>query len=527
MGVTAANGNRADTVEPDHQVVIIGAGLGGIGVAIKLKEAGFHDVVLLERADDIGGTWRANTYPGIASDVPAQVYQFSFELNPDWSHVFAPGHEIMGYIRRLADKYRISDQVRCGHEVLARTWDDEHHLWRLDTPHGEITARYVISAIGAFVDPKPVDIPGIETFAGTVMHTASWDHSVNLTGRRVALIGTGASAVQIVPEIADAPAHLDVYQRTPIWVGPKPDLATPRPLRWLFRKVPAVQEAVRRFSTSLTETALIGGLLSYEKRPYFANGVAAAQRGIWYRLQVRDPALRAALTPQYGFGCKRPSVSNQYLRRFTRPHVDLITAPIAEVTPTGVRTEDGAEHPADVLVLATGFRMATDPANYERTPVRGRDGFDLARFYADERLKSYEGVSLPGLPNHFIVFGPYGWIGGTWHQLVEIAAAHAIRVMQAADRLGATMVEVQDDACERWTESMRNRFSGSLFLSGNCATANSYYFDKRGDVPYLRPTSSKEAIKATAGFPLDDYRFVGPDGAPSVPWGARPQTAAD
>lgn len=527
MDVSAPDGNRADIVEPDHKVVIIGAGLGGIGVAIRLREAGYDDFVLLERADDIGGTWRDNTYPGIASDVPAQVYQYTFELNPDWSHVFAPGHEILAYIRRLADKYRIVERVRCGHEVLARRWDDEHHLWRLDTAHGEVTARYVISAIGAFVDPKPIDIPGVDTFQGKVMHTSSWDHDVDLTSKRVAIIGTGASAVQIIPEIADAPAHLDVYQRTPIWVAPKPDLRTPRPVRWVFNKVPAAQEGVRRLSTSLTETALIGGLLSYARRPYFANGVAAALRGIWYRWQVRDPELRAALTPRYGFGCKRPSVSNRYLRTFTRADVDLITTPIAEVTATAIRTRDGVERPTEVLILATGFRMATDPANYERTPVRGRDGFDLATFYANERLKSYEGISLPGLPNHFIVFGPYGWIGGTWHQLVEIAATHAIRVMQAADQVGATMVEVRDDACERWTEGMRARFDGSLFLSGNCSTANSYYFDKRGDVPYLRPTSSKEAIKSTASFPLDDYRFVGPDGPRAVPTPGRVEALAN
>jgi len=503
---------------PMHEVVIIGAGLGGIGVAIKLQEAGIEDFVLLERASDIGGTWRDNTYPGIASDVPAQVYQYSFELNPDWSHVFAPGQEIMAYIRRLADKYGIMARVRLDSEVRSRTWDEACHLWRLDTPQGEVTARYVISAIGAFVDPKPVDIPGIERFTGTTMHTASWDHDLDLRGRRVAMIGTGASAVQIIPEIADDVSHLEVFQRTPIWVGPKPDLPTPWLLRRLFRAVPAVQDALRRVSVSLAETVLVGGVLRYQDHPRFADLLASANRNIWYRLQVRDPELRAALTPDYGFGCKRPSVSNRYLKTFGRSHVELVTTPIEEVTPEGVRTRDGVVHEAEVLILATGFRMATDPAIYERTPVLGRDGFDLAIAYREERLRSYEGVALPGLPNHFIVFGPYGWIGGTWHQLVEIASAHAIRVITAAQRLGATSVEVREEACERWTESMRERFGRSLFLGGGCATANSYYFDSRGDVPYLRPTSSAEAVRATARFPLDDYEFRSlDDGAALVP----------
>lgn len=491
-----------------HEVVIIGAGLGGIGVAIKLQEAGIEDFVLLERASDIGGTWRDNTYPGIASDVPAQVYQYSFELNPDWSHVFAPGQEIMAYIRRLADKYGIMARVRLDSEVRSRTWDEGCHLWRLDTPQGEVTARYVISAIGAFVDQKPVDLPGVEHFAGETMHTSAWNHDIDLRGKRVALIGTGASAVQIVPEIADGVAHLDVYQRTPIWVAPKPDLATPHLVRRLFDTLPAVQDVARRVSTTMAENVFIGVALRYRSRLSVADALAWGLRNIWYPIQVRDPKLRAALTPDYGFGCKRPSVSNRYLKTFTRDHVDLVTTPIEEVTPEGVRTRDGVVHLADVLILATGFRMATDPEIYQRTPVRGRGGFDLATFYRDERLKSYEGVSLPSLPNHFIVFGPYGWIGGTWHQLVEIASAHAIRVITAARKLGATSVEVRDEACDRWTESMRDHFEGSLFLSGQCATANSYYFDKRGDVPYLRPTSSAEAVQATASFPLDDYRFT-------------------
>ena len=508
MSETGGNDSASGPARPDHHVTIIGAGLGGIGVAIKLREAGIDDFVLLERADDIGGTWRDNTYPGIGSDVPAQVYQYSFAANPDWSRVFAPGHEIMAYIRRLADDYEIRPRIRLRCEVLSRTWDDEHHLWRLDTPQGEVTSRYVVSAIGAFVDPRRVDIPGLDSFAGETMHTAAWDHEVDLRGRRVAVIGTGASAVQLVPEVADVAAHLDVYQRTPIWVAPKPDPPTPGAVRWLFRRVPALQEHVRRLATAFAELALVGAVLDYGRRPYLVDGAAAALRRAWYRLQVPDPALRAALTPDYGLGCKRPSVSNTYLRCFTRPHVELVTTPIAEVTPGGVRTDDGTERPADILVLATGFHMVTDPEVYVGTPVRGRDGFDLASFYRDERLQSYEGVSLPGLPNHFMVFGPYGWIGGTWHQLVEVSARHAIRVISAADHMGATMAEVRPEAARAWTESMRERFGDSLFLRGRCATANSYYFDKWGDVAYVRPTSGKQAARAAATFPLDDYCFA-------------------
>ncbi|MGH9046771.1 MAG: flavin-containing monooxygenase, partial [Acidimicrobiales bacterium] len=398
----------AQSMQADHEVVVIGAGLGGIGMGIALRRAGIDDFVLLERAADIGGTWRDNTYPGIAVDIPAQAYQFSYQLNPDWSRIFAPGHEVKAYIDRLADHYEVRSHVRLDREVTSRTWDEEHQLWRLGTKDGEITARYVVSAIGAFVDPKPVDIEGVDDFAGKTIRSAAWDHDYELTAKRVAVIGTGASAVQIIPEIASKVAQLSVFQRTPIWVGPKFDGPTPNMLRHLYRRVPTLQSLVRRVSTRVMEAVLIDLIVNHYRRPYVANRALALNRR-WYRLQVTDPELRHRLTPDYGIGCKRPSVSNTYLKTFNEPHVHLVTDPIERITPTGIRTADGTEHTVDALILATGFRMASDPENFRRTPVRGRDGFDLATFYADERLASYEGVSLPKLPNHFMIFGPYGW----------------------------------------------------------------------------------------------------------------------
>jgi cation diffusion facilitator CzcD-associated flavoprotein CzcO len=222
---------------------------------------------------------------------------------------------------------------------------------------------------------------------------------------------------------------------------------------------------------------------------------------------VRDPDVRRRLTPHYEVGCKRPSVSNSYLRTFNRGSVELISERIERVTPRGIRTADGREREIDVLVLATGFRLATDPENYRRNPVRGRDGFDLASFYADNRARSYESVSMPGLPNHFMIFGPYGWTGGTWHTLVETASHHIIRVIQEARSQGATAVEVREEAADRWTRFARERLGRSLWSVGSCATANSYYFDHHGDTPFLRPTSSKQAWRAAKTFPLEDYRF--------------------
>lgn len=511
-----------DPSRPDREVVIIGAGIGGLGAAIALRRAGFDDLVLLERADDIGGTWRDNTYPGVAVDIPSQAYQFSFDLKPDWSRTFAPGHEVKAYIDDLADRHDLRAHVRLGVEVISRTWDDDAHLWQLrlrstdghDTAERTMTARFVVSAIGAFVSPKTPDIAGLDHFRGTVITSARWDHTHDLTAERVAIIGTGASAVQIVPEIASRVARLDVYQRTPIWVGPKIDPPTPPWLQRLYARVPAVQEVARRTAARGTELLLIDLVVHHRRVAWLTNRPLRALRSLWYRSQVRDPEVRRKLTPEYGLGCKRPSVSSRYLATFNRANVELVTEPIAEVTSTGVRTTDGSNRFVDTLILATGFHMASDPEVFRRSPVRGRDGFDLATFYATERLQSYESVSIPGLPNHFMIFGPYGWTGGTWHELVETASAHIVRVLDAARQRGATAVEVRPEASQAWTERMRRRLEPSLFNTNNCATARSYYFDHHGDTPFLRPTSAAAARRAARTFPLDDYTFRRPHDPP-------------
>lgn len=491
---------------PDHEVVIIGAGLGGLGMAIALRSGGIDDFVVLERAGDIGGTWRDNTYPGIAVDVPAQAYQFSFELKPDWSRVFAHGAEVKAYIDQCAERYGLRPFIRLNSEVVSRTWDERQHLWRLTTPDGELTARFVVSAVGAFVNPKPPGIPGVGDFQGPVLRSSAWDHSVELVGRRAAVIGTGASAIQIVPEIARDVARLDVYQRTPIWVGPKFDPRVPRWLKALYRRFPAVQGAVREYVTRVVEAGLVGLVVHHDEFGWITRLGGWLGRHIWYR-QVRDREVRRRLTPRYEIGCKRPSVSNAYLRTFNRRHVELISDPIERVTATGVRTVDGREREIDVLVLATGFRLATDPENYRLNPVRGRDGFDLASFYASHHARSYESVSLPGLPNHFMIFGPYGWTGGTWHVLVETASQHIVRVLGEARRRSATAVEVREEAAERWTRFVTERLGRSLWQVGSCASANSYYFDHHGDTPFLRPTSSRQAWRAARTFPLEDYEY--------------------
>jgi cation diffusion facilitator CzcD-associated flavoprotein CzcO len=265
-------------------------------------------------------------------------------------------------------------------------------------------------------------------------------------------------------------------------------------------------------------------VVNYRRLPYLSHAIERYNKR-FIRRSVRDPELRRKLTPDYGMGCKRPSVSNHYLSTFNRDNVELVTDSIARITAHGIETTDGVRRPVDALVLATGFRMASDPENFRRTPVRGRDGFDLATHYAEHRLKSYEGVSLPSLPNHFMIFGPYGWTGASWHVLVQTASRHITRVIEEARRRGATQVEVTEEATDRFFALVEKRMAGSLWLSSNCSTANSYYFDHHGDVPYMRPTSGREAQRAARSFPLEDYLYQPPiRPTPLAPHPRQPRT---
>ncbi|WP_236737488.1 flavin-containing monooxygenase, partial [Mycolicibacterium llatzerense] len=271
---------------PDHEIAIIGAGLSGIGTAIALLGAGFDDVVIYERASDIGGTWRDNIYPGVGVDVPSYAYQFSYALKPDWSRFFAKGQEVKAYIDHCADNYGIRPLLRLDCEVNERVWDESAHLWRLRINGKEATARYVVSAIGAFIDPKPTTIQGIDDFTGQVLRSASWNYSVPLTGKRAAIIGTGASAVQIIPEIVTELAHLDVYQRTPIWVGPKFDPRIPWIVEQVFRRQPLIEDLSRRIVNRLLEFVLIEGVLNRSSARALCNGLRWGLENLWYPAQI-------------------------------------------------------------------------------------------------------------------------------------------------------------------------------------------------------------------------------------------------
>ncbi|BBZ44670.1 flavin-containing monooxygenase [Mycobacterium parmense] len=491
------------TCTPDHHTLIIGAGFAGIGAAIKLDRAGMTDYLLLEAGDGVGGTWHWNTYPGIAVDIPSFSYQFSFEQSPRWSRTYAPGRELKAYAEHCVDKYGLRSRIRLGTKVISAEFDDERAVWRVRTDrHGELTARFVISACGVLTVPNLPDIDGVDSFGGITMHTARWDHSQDLAGKRVAIVGTGASAVQVIPEIAPIVKQLTVFQRTPIWCFPKFDVALPAPARWAMR-LPGGNVVARLASQAFVELTFP---ISAQYFTVFPLAKRMESAGLGYlRRQVRDPAVRERLTPRYAVGCKRPGFHNGYLATFNRDNVRLVTEPIDKITASAVTTTGGDAHEVDVLILATGFKVM-DTDHVPTYPVTGSGGLPLSKFWDEHRLQAYEGVSVPGFPNFYSVFGPYGYVGSSYFALIEAQTHHIVRCLKRARRCGASRVEVTEDANARYFAEMMRKRHRQIFWQDSCKLANSYYFDKNGDVP-LRPTTTVEAYWRSRRFDLDDYRF--------------------
>jgi cation diffusion facilitator CzcD-associated flavoprotein CzcO len=488
---------------PGYHTAIVGAGFSGIGTAIKLDEAGLGPYVIIEAGGGPGGTWYWNSYPGVAVDIPSFSYQFSFEQRSDWSRTYAHGNELRSYAELLARKYGILPKIRFNTQVVDATWDEEHGFWRLTLDSGDaVTARFLINAAGVLTTPKLPDIPGVDGFDGVTIHTARWDHGQDLSGKRVAIIGTGASAVQVIPEIAPVVEDLTVYQRTPIWCFPKLDVPLPKAARWAMR-IPGGMAVLRWLSQAYVELTFP---LSAQYFTTFKLAKRAEAMGkAFLRKEVHDPVLRDKLTPRYAVGCKRPAFHNTYLSTYNRDNVDLVTDPIDKITPTGVATVAGDLHEVDVLILATGFKvMDVDSLTYE---ITGRDGMTMSRFWQENRLQAYEGVSLPGFPNFFTVAGPYGFNGASFFAFIETQTHHIVRFLKQAELQGASRVEVTEEANARYfDECMRKRHT-QIFWQDSCSLANSYYFDSHGDVP-LRRATTLETIWRSRHFPVSDYTFT-------------------
>ena len=476
-----------------------------MGASIQLKKLGVEKLAILEREDDLGGTWHVNRYPGLAVDIASMTYSYSFEPNPYWSRLFAPGAELKRYADHVADKYDLRRHMRFDTVVDGARWDDAAQHWVVSIA-GErpITTRYLLTATGFLSQPHVPDIPGIDTFGGKVIHTTKWDDTYDLSHRRSAIIGTGATAVQLIPEVARKVAELTVYQRTPIWVVPKLDSPIPGLVQRVFAAAPITQKTARLVNTGILESMMVTGVLHYRQLRVFNYG-AAALASAHLRAQVRDKELRRKLTPHYSFGCKRPTFSNDYYPTFTKPHVHLETNSIARVEADGIVTADGRKTTIDTLILATGFNLWD--VNFPAIEVIGRDGRNLGKWWRDNRFQAYEGVAVPRFPNFLTLASPYSYSGLSYFTTIETQCAHIARLFGEMHRRGADTFEVSDAANTEFLDRMTAKLGDSVFYAGSCAGSHSYYFNQHGEAAILRPTSTVNAIREASRFPLGAYHY--------------------
>jgi 2-dehydropantoate 2-reductase len=496
----------AGRVQPDHEVVVIGAGLAGLGAGLRLLQAGMRDLVLLERNDFVGGTWKVNTYPGVAVDTNSFNYSYAFVPYAEWTRAYAPGVELAAYADHLAEHQGLREHILFRTEVQAASFDERTHLWNLSLASGQtLTCRFLVHAPGGLTQPKYPEIEGLQDFRGSVMHTAQWDWQVPLAGKRVAVIGTGASAVQVVPSVAPTVEKLTVFQRTPIWVFPKPDFVIPPWMRALLQASPLAARVVRALSAIPSTVLFRIGTLHHRRIPSIRR---LSERIMLRHLeaQVADPVLRARLTPGYGFGCKRPVVSNDYLRTFERDNVELVTDRIERITAEGIVCADGSLHEVDVIVLATGFFVFTR-GHTPPYPVVGLGGVEVGDFWHEHRYQAYEACTLPRWPNMFLLTAPYGLGGASYLTMVDAAVTHALRVIRTAHRRGATFAAVRQEAHDTYFASIQRRQQATVFYSGACTGSNSYYFDRHGDAVAVRPHLGFEIWLHSRWSSLRHYTF--------------------
>ena len=489
----------------DADIIIIGSGFSGIGAGIQLKKAGYS-FLILERADDIGGTWRDNRYPGIAVDITSFTYSYSFEQNPNWSRVFAPGEELFNYANSCVDKYDIRKNFRFNTDIEKAVFDEGNATWTVYAKNGKkFTANMLISATGALTDPKYPEIKGIDSFKGELIHTARWKQETDLHNKNVAVIGTGATSVQLIPNIAPQVKQLYVYQRTPIWIFPKPDAAIPETIRTIFNRLPQTQNSIRRITDRITETIMVTGVVKYKQMPFIVKSLERACLQ-YLKKEVHDEAIRKKLTPQYGFGCKRPSFSSDYYKTFNRKNVELVTDGIQEITKDGIVSNDGRERKIDTLIAATGFNVMKDN-NYLNYRLYGKNGAELGEFWKANRLQAYQGCAVPNFPNFFIIFGPYSASGLSWFDMIEIQLQHIMRVLHEKKKRKAAIVEITQAAHDAYFKFILEKQKNTVFLNNNCGSSNSYYFDKFGDAPFLRPLSVAKSKSYSKHSDLKHYKY--------------------
>ncbi|WP_327312505.1 flavin-containing monooxygenase [Streptomyces sp. NBC_01235] len=495
----------------DVRAVVVGAGFSGIGAAVRLREAGFDDVLVLEKETHLGGTWRENTYPGCACDVPSTLYSYSFTPDATWSRVFAGQREILAYLRATAERYRLCDALRCGVRVLGARWDGAAGRWLLETSDGPCSTAVLILATGAWHVPRRLDVPGIEDFDGPVFHTARWDHSVDLTGRRVTVVGSGASAVQIVPAIEAQAAAVDLFQRTAQWVLPKPDLPVPAALNRLLDRLPGARGALRAGQYALQE-----GIGYAFRHPHAARLLETGARA-HLRLAVRDRQLRRELTPDHRLGCKRLLTSSTFYRALSQPHVRLRPTAVRAVRGKEVVGADGTTVHTDVLIEATGFRVGELPL--ART-LYGTNGRTLDEAWGGAP-QAYMGTTVSGFPNLFLLLGP-NLLGGSTSAITVLEAqlTYLVAALAHLDQGGHRALDVRPAAQAAHNTAVQEALATTVYNTGGCT---SYYFAPTGQNTFAWPWSTGRLVRRLRHFSADAYTFDTPARPLPLPAQTRPQ----
>ncbi|MFC0313502.1 flavin-containing monooxygenase [Gordonia phosphorivorans] len=483
----------------DVEIAIVGAGFSGLGAAVKLAENGFDDYLILDRGVDFGGTWRDNVYPGAACDVPSHLYSYSFALNPDWSRSYSHQPEIHRYINGVAAEYGVAEKTWFGTEVRRAQWDEDTLTWVLDIERdgtaSQIRAKQMIGAVGPLCEPNLPDIEGIDTFAGAMIHSARWDDDYDFTGKRVAVIGTGASAIQIVPQLGKVAGHLDVYQRTAPWIVPRNERPYLPVENWAFKHVPGLQNLIR--GTIYTANEAVAAGMTYA--PKALKPVEALCRAHIFR-GIRDPKLRADVTPTFAVGCKRILKSNEWYPTLDQPNVDLVTSGIASITADAIVTADGVEHPVDVIVVATGFHVTDSPVFDTIVGVGGRS---LAQVWDEIGMQGYKGTFVHGFPNMALLIGPSTGLGHTsMVYMIESQLNYLMDYLRKTRAAGIVRTEVTEPAQQRYNDKLQSKLKSSVWVTGGCA---SWYKDRNGNITALWPGFTFEFRNATRRFDIAAY----------------------
>lgn len=465
---------RPRHVVPHYEIAIVGSGFSGIGMGIALKKAGRQDFVILEKGADLGGTWRENHYPGAACDVPSNMYSYSFEPNPGWSRTYSPQAEILAYIRHCADKYGVTPHLQCNSELREARWSEDEQRWQLTLTDGrQLTARFLMSAIGGLSRPALPKVPGLEKFKGEMFHSADWKHDVDLNGKRVAVIGTGASAIQFVPQIQPKVGKLVLFQRTPPWLVPKVDMGIAPAVQSLFRRLPLAQRLTRNSIYWISEAFGLGFI-----NPKLMAGIELMARRHLAN-QVSDPVLREKLTPKYTIGCKRVLFSNNYYPALSQPNVEVVAAGVKEVKANSVVAANGEEHEVDIIICGTGFDVQ-DPLG----PLKVFDG-EGKELREQGTLTAYLGVAAPRMPNMFFLLGPNTGLGhNSIIFMIEAQISYVMKCLEEVDRQRAATITVKEEAARDFYADVQRRMQRTVWVTGGC---QSWYLNEKGENNTLWP----------------------------------------